>query len=105
MPATKDFKAAQKQTKDLPRTAGGITTSNYDPKKWETACEAIEAAYPELQPDVQSVINAGKGKTGEPVRLATYKGAANRALNLPARNVVLYSSGKAVWTNLAQISL
>lgn len=79
--------------------------ANYALKDFGALCAAIETAYPDLVANVDAVAAAGVGRTGEPIIMAAYARPANMAEGLKSGNVILYGSGKAVWTNLAPVSL
>lgn len=87
--------------KIVARQVNPTTVTYFQLKDADKLCARIEKAYPDLMPDVKSVENAGVGRDGGPVKLAVYK--RGRMGGTPAGNVSLYSSGKAVWTNLEPI--
>ena len=97
------LKQAQSDAKEMGNTAMPFT-SIFDPQDWEGLAEGIAQAYPDLSVDADQVRKGGKTADGNPVKLAVFVAPRNRAEGIPARNVTLYSSGKAVWTNLEPVS-
>lgn len=100
---TKAHKAAKQKVMAV--QSNPTVVGSFSLKDFGALCEAIEAAYPDLVPNIDAVASAGVGKNGEPIKMALYARPANKAEGLKAANVTLYGSGKAVWCNLAPVSL
>ena len=100
-----DWNKVQKEAakKVVAGQANNVRVTTFLAKDAEELCARIEQAYPDLQPDVNAVINAGAGADGKAQKLAVYTRPRNRAEGIPAANVTLYRSGKAVWTGLAPL--
>ena len=99
------LKKAQKRTKAVTTQITRPEVIVFQPKTWETYLSKIAEAYPDLGLDLAAVENAGRAATGEPVKYAVLTRAKNPAEGIKAANVTLYSSGKAVFTNLAAVVL
>lgn len=99
------LKKAQKKTQPMNTQVTRPEVVHFQPKTWDKYLTKIMETYPDLEIDLQAVENAGRAATGEPVKYAVLKRGKNAAEGIKAANVTLYSSGKAVFTNLAAIAL
>lgn len=98
-----DLKKAQAEAQELPNAQTSSVTV-FDPQKWGPLATAIAKSYPALTVDADQVRKGGKTADGNPIKLAVFVAPRNRAEGIPSRNVTLYSSGKAVWTNLEAVA-
>jgi len=98
---TTNWKSARNEarSKVLAVAINPTKTTLFATKLADELCGQIEAAYPDLSPDLDAVRKAGAGKDGGPQKLAVYARKADKASGIKAANVTLYGSGKAVWTN------
>lgn len=103
-PIIEALRSAQSQTvaKDTVVIRPAVTF--FSPGEWEKVVLAIAEAYPDLILDATQVTNSGLGKNGMPIKLAYFSARSDKAKNMPARNVTLFSSGKVVWTNLEPVA-
>jgi len=98
-----DLKKAQADAQELPNAQASDVTI-FDPQEWGPLATKIAKAYPDLTVDADQVRKGGKTADGNPIKLAVFVAPRNRAEGIPSRNVTLYSSGKAVWTNLEAVA-
>ena len=98
-----ELKKAQADAQELANSAVPVTTM-FDPQQWGPLATGIAKAYPDLSVDADQIRKGGKTADGNPVKLAVFVAPRNRAEGIPSRNVTLYSSGKAVWTNLEPVA-
>lgn len=96
------FTAAQAKAQPLenkPQTNQTYpVTCSFDVEKWQDLALEVMQTYPDLKPNIKAIESAGAGSGGDAIVLAAF--AAPKGGGKKGRNVVMYYTGKVVFTNL-----